>query len=158
MSSPETPGGISEPLDHDRDPVQGPHPGGEAVSLGSFEQFFSDHLDLGVVETRPATRPTCTFERFTSAFGPLPKPAGRSLLGHLQLDRDIDLPPPRSEHLRRPHPPLTQRPQITAGTALLDFPGVGFLAGTGLLPCHSSMIKQHGANHVQRHALLPKHL
>lgn len=53
--------------------------------------------------------------------------------------------------------PRTPRSQLDEPT----FPGpwgVGLLAGTGLLPCHSSMIKQHGANYAQRHTLLPKHL
>ena len=77
---------------------------------------------------------------------------------YLQLDRDIDLSLSRGEHLRGLHPPVTQRPEITATAALLDFPGVGPLAGAGFLPCHSSMIQQHSVNPVQRHTLLPKHL
>ena len=77
---------------------------------------------------------------------------------YLQLDRDIDLSLSRGEHLRGLHPPVTQRVEVTATAALLDFPGIRSLARTGFLTCHSSMIQQHSVNPVQRHTLLPKHL
>lgn len=52
---------------------------------------------------------------------PVSIPARCGLLGDLQVDRGVDLPPSCGVYSCRPHPSATPRVEITTSAALLDF-------------------------------------
>ena len=106
----------AHPLDHLRNPGQGPHVGAEPVGFWPVQQHRFHLGQLLVRQPRGPAQPIHADQGIPTTTLPRPMPPRRGLRRHPQLGRHVHPPPPDLEQLHRPHPTLPQGIHVTTGT------------------------------------------
>ncbi len=107
-------GDAREPLDHRRDPRQGPEVRRKPMRARALAQRPIDTLQLGRRQFRFSPRPSRAAQRGPSTTSPLMKPAAHALSGHPQGAGDIGHELARRKQVRRPSAAQFQGVEVSA--------------------------------------------
>lgn len=107
-------GDAREPLDHRRDPRQGPEVRRKPMRASALAQRPIDTLQLGWRQFRFSPRPSGAAQRGPSTTSPLMKPTAHALSGHSQGAGDIGHDLARCKQPRRPAAAQFQGVEVSA--------------------------------------------